>query len=519
MPIVQDGDAQPMDWVGNWVGRWAVVAPNRPALLDTGNGGRYSYSELDDRANRLARWLVETVGLVHGDRICMLLRNRVEALDLYLACGKIGVILAPLSYRLRPRELNDLLVRIEPNLLVYEDVFDELVTEITQPSSVRRTLRLADGDDTYEREVQSTEVTEMNRPLAMTDTFLYIHTGGTTAAPKVCIVPYRQMVWNSFDLMITGGGTLDARTLITFPLFHVGGWNSLTPILHGGGFAVITRQFDPGEVLELVARERIRNFGAVEAMLRFMIAHPGFAESDLTSLEAVTTAGAPCAEPVMQAFHERGIRITQAYGLTEAGPSNFIYAPVDGEPEVIWSHNRSIGTSMPHCDYRIVERDTLEPVAAGEAGVLCLRSPHTFGGYLGQPDRTAKAVLEDGWVYSGDLAREDEDGFVYIVGRADNMFISGGENVSPEEIENVIMAWSEVQQAAVIAVSDDRWGQVPLAVVVAEQADDALRERLLGHCRKELASFKVPRRVEFLDSLPVTGAGKVDRNAIAARFG
>lgn len=517
MSIEQDCDAQPMNWVGNWVGHWSVVAPDRPALLDAGNGVRYSYRDLDDRANRLARWLVESAGLVKGDRICMLLRNRIEALDLYLACGKLGVILAPLSYRLRPRELNDLMARMEPGLLVCEDVFDGLVDELSLPASVRRTLRVAD-DGSYEREVQGNGLSDMNRPLAMSDTYLYIHTGGTTATPKICIVPYRQMVWNSLDLMVTGGGTLEARTLITFPLFHVGGWNSLTPILHGGGYAVITRQFDPGEVLELVARERIRGFGAVEAMLRFIIAHPGFNDADLSSLEAVTTAGAPCAEPVMKTFHDRGIVITQAYGLTEAGPSNFMYTPVDEEPDEIWRHNRSVGTSMPHCDYRIVDLETHDPVVRGETGVLCLRSMHTFGGYLGQPERTAKALLEDGWVYSGDLAREDEDGFVYIVGRADNMFISGGENVSLEEIENVIMASPEVQQAAVIAVDDERWGQVPLAVVVAKDADNSLRERLLAHCRNELASYKVPKRIEFLDAIPVTGAGKIDRNAIASKY-
>ncbi|MEX0731106.1 MAG: AMP-binding protein [Aquisalimonadaceae bacterium] len=516
MASPMDFDAQGMNWIGDWVGRWAAVAPARPALLDAGNGARYSYRDLDQRANRLARWLVETAGLVRGDRVCMLLRNRIEAVDLYLACGKVGIILAPLSYRLRPRELNDLLERIQPGLLVHEDVFDGLVTELALPASAKRTLRIADGDDSHERDVQRLALADMNRPLAMSDTYLYIHTGGTTATPKVCIVPYRQMTWNSFDLMVTGGGTLDARTLITFPFFHVGGWNSLTPILHGGGYAVITRQFDAGEVLDLVAREGIRGFGAVEAMLRFIIAHPKFADADLSSLEAVTTAGAPCAEPVMRAFHDRGITITQAYGLTEAGPSNFIHSAVDEAPDDVWRHNRSIGTSMPHCDYRIVDPETLQPVARGQTGVLCMRSMHTFGGYLGQPERTAKTLLDDGWVYSGDLAREDEDGFVYIVGRADSMFISGGENVSPEEIENVIMALPAVQQAVVIAVDDERWGQVPVAAVVAKGADDALRERLLAHCRTELAAYKVPRRVAFVDALPVTGAGKIDRNAVGA---
>jgi len=510
-------DDLPMDWVGNWVGRWARVAPGRTAILDAGNGRAFDYSDLDRRANRLANRLTDDFALARGDRVCMLLRNRIEAVDLYLACGKAGIILAPLSYRLRPRELNDLMARIQPGLLVAEDTFDDLVGELEYPRPKPAMLRIAD-DGGYEQGLESSSDAEANTALAMSDTFLYIHTGGTTATPKVCVVPYRQMVWNSFDLMVCGGGTLDSRELITFPLFHVGGWNSLTPILHGGGYAVLTRQFDPGQLLDLVAEERIRHFGAVEAMLRMVLAHPRFEQADLSSLERVTTAGAPCAEPVMRAFHDRGIAITQAYGLTEAGPSNFIHAPVDQTHDEIWRHNRSIGTAMPHCDYRIVDRETREPLPAGETGVLCMRSMHNFAGYLGQPERTAQALLDDGWVYSGDLAMEDDEGYVHIVGRADNMFISGGENVSPEEIEDVLMRRPGVQQAAVVAVDDERWGQVAVAAVVAEHAVEELRAGLLELCRQELAGYKVPRRIEFMDALPVTGAGKIDRNAIRARI-
>lgn len=221
----------------------------------------------------------------------------------------------------------------------------------------------------------------------------------------------------------------------------------------------------------------------------------------------------------MRRYHDRGIRITQAYGLTEAGPSNFIYAPPDDEPEEVWRHNRSIGTSMPHCDYRIVDPDSLAPVPRGQRGVLCMRSLHGFAGYLDEPERTRRTMLDDGWVYSGDLAEEDEEGFVHIVGRADNMFISGGENVSPEEIENVLMAVSGISQAVVVAAPDERWGQVPVAALVADCDDEAaLEQRILSHCRGELAAFKVPRRLLFLDQLPVTGAGKIDRNAVLERL-
>ncbi|MCK8516435.1 AMP-binding protein [Methylonatrum kenyense] len=521
MTRVQPMETQPMDWIGNWVGRWARVAPDRAALYDDLRGTTFSYAELNARANALAHWLTRVRGLRKGDRIALMLHNRVEAVDFYLACGKVGIILAPLSYRLRPRELNALLHRIRPRLLVSEDTFDNLAAALEQPESLEYRLEIVDHGESYDAEMlQTGRGSEANCPLAMTDVFLYIHTGGTTSTPKVCIVPYRQMIWNALELIVAGGGTMDARELVTFPLFHVGGWNSLTPILHGGGFSVLMGQFDPERLLDLVDQQRIRHFGAVEAMLSLIAAAPSFADTSLATLEAITTAGAPCAREVMAPFVERGIAVRQAYGLTEAGPSNFIHAPPDATATNLRHAQHSIGTAMPHGDYRIVDPETMSDVPRGEAGVLCLRSMHSFAGYLGDPERTRAALLADGWVFSGDLALEEADGLVRIIGRADNMFISGGENVSPEEIEQVMEVLPVVRQAAVVAAPDSRWGEVPIAaVVIGDGVDPAEAEvTILGHCREQLAAFKVPKRVHFLQQLPLTGAGKLDRRSLEEKL-
>ena len=512
-------DRQPMNWIGNWIGKWAAMRPDRPAVHDAAIGQTFTYGELNHRANQVAGWM-DQAGLGQGDVLCLICRNRIEAVDIYLACGKLGVILAPLSYRLRPRELNDLLQRIKPAAVVHEDVFDALMQDLHLPDTVRQQVRLAEegGDSQYHTDVLQGDPPEMNRPLSMSQTFLYIHTGGTTATPKVCIVPYRQMVWNSIDMVFAGSSHTEARQLITFPFFHIGGWNSFTPMLHTGAFSVITRQFDPAEVLKLIPEQRITHFGGVEAMFRFILAQPQFEQTDFSSLEGITSAGAPCAEPVMKAFIDRGVPIYQAYGLTEAGPSNFIYNPIDDELDEVWRHNRSIGTSMMHCDYAILDQETREPVPQGQVGVLCMRSMHNFGGYLNDPERTRKAFIGDGWVWSGDLAREDEEGFVYIVGRSDNMFISGGENVSPEEIEDVLAQHPAVVQVGVAPIPDERWGQAVAAVVVAPGADAALVEELRTHCREQLAGFKVPREIRLVKELPVTGAGKLDRNALSQQL-
>ena len=360
---------------------------------------------------------------------------------------------------------------------------------------------------------------DVNVPLAQSDPYLYIHTGGTTALPKICVVSYRQMLWNSLEIIVTSSGALaQQRELLTFPLFHIGGWNTITPIYHAGGYTVLLREFDPGQVLELIEREQITHFGAVEAMLYYIAEHPAFQAAKLDSLKSITSAGAPCAPPAMRPFWERGIAVTQSYGLTEAGPSNFAYGAIDHSLDEVWKHNASIGTSFFHTDYKIVDPETREPVKRGDIGVLCMRSLHNFQEYLDQPDRTEQVFMEGGWVYSSDLAREDAEGYVYIVGRADNMFISGGENVSPEEVEGVLEEHPSVAQAAVIGVPDQRWGEVPMAVLVLNNGYSLDEEALTRYCRGVLAGFKVPKRYAVVDDLPLTGASKLDRKALRARF-
>ena len=520
MALEPDYDTQPMAWIGDWAGRRAALTPHREALYDADSGTRLTFADVDERADRVATWLRDEAGLGKGDPICLITRNRPEALDLYLACGKLGTILAPLSFRLRPRELNELLERIQPRAFVHEDAFDELVADLKLPASVQIRVRISDGEGDDFAALLNAPRGNANQALAQKDPFLYIHTGGTTGTPKVCIVPHRQMIWNALDMIVTGGNLMEQRQLITFPMFHVGGWNSLTPVFHAGGCSVLTRQFDPGQVLDVIEQEGITNFGGVEAMLRFIAAHPRFAEADLSTVQGITSAGAPCSAEVMEPFYQRDIPVVQAYGLTEAGPSNFMYGGIDQDIDTIRQHNRSIGTSMIHCDFRIVDQETGEPVDRGSVGVLHMRSLHNFGGYLGQPDRTRKALLPDGWVDSGDLAVEDEHGNVRIVGRADNMFITGGENVSPEEIENVLQEHPAVAQACTVAMQDERWGQVPAAVIVPSGAvTDGLTEELRAYCKEHLAAFKVPVTITYVDAIPVTGAGKVDRNAVHQHLG
>lgn len=518
MEFMQNYDDLPMHWVGDWAGRRAALTPHRTALYDSFTRKTYTFQDMNDRAGRVGTYLTDGLGLRKGDVLTLICRNRIEAIDLYLACGKLGVILAPLSQRLKKPELDDLLARLQPRVLVHEQSFAELISTLSVPASVQAVINIDDDQNTFEDVILKTAPREVNLPLAMKDRCLYVHTGGTTAVPKICIVSYRQMVWNSFDILATGLAGSYQKVLITFPFFHIGGWNTLTPLFHAGITSVLMREFNPGLILELINEGRVENFGAVEAMLQFLIAHPKFESTDFSRLKAITTAAAPCSKAVMQTFLEKGVPVSQTYGMTEAGPSNFAYIARSDSLDELLTNSASIGTSMFHCDAKIVDQESGREVKPGERGVLCLRSPHNFDGYLHDPVRTAKVIDHDGWVYTGDLAVQDQDGWVFIKGRADNLFISGGENVSPEEIEQALMKHPAVAGAICAGIADPKWGQAPVALVMFHLGQQVAEDELKVFCRNSLAGYKVPQHIRPVAELPLTGAGKLDRQAVITLF-
>ena len=518
MGCIQHYDDLPMNWVGDWAGRRAALTPQRTALYDSFTKKSYTFQDMNDRACRVATYLTDTLGLRKGDVIALICRNRIESIDLYLACGKLGIILAPLSQRLKKPELDDLMARLQPRVLFHEHPFAELISTLSAPASTPAVIDMDDDQHRFENVILKTDPRAVNIPLAMNDRCLYVHTGGTTAVPKICIVSYRQMVWNSFDILATGLAGFCNNVLITFPFFHIGGWNTFTPLFHAGLTSVLLREFNPGLMLELIHEGRVENFGAVEAMLQFLIAHPQFAATDFSKLKAITTAAAPCSQAVMQTFLDKGVPISQTYGMTEAGPSNFAYLPRSDSLDELLANAASIGASMFHCDAKIIDQASRREVPPGEIGVLCLRSPHNFDGYLHDPARTANVIDQEGWIYTGDLAVQDQDGLVFIKGRADNMFISGGENISPEEIEQALMKHPAVAGAICAGIPDPKWGQAPVALVVFHAGQQATEEELKAFCRDSLAHYKTPGQIRPVAELPLTGAGKLNRNAVVTLF-
>ncbi|MGZ3238230.1 MAG: AMP-binding protein, partial [Burkholderiaceae bacterium] len=477
------------------------------------------YKQIDDRACRVATFLVDQLGLKKGDRLALISRNRQECIDLFFAAAKIGAILCPLSYRLQKVELQDLLAREQPQVIFVEDMFATLPDASILPESHPKLIEFGDTNSAQYDAILATEPRDVKVPLAMNDPFLYVHTGGTTAVPKICIVPHRQMVWNVFEALLASAGSTPSREFVLFPFFHIGGWNVFFCFFMANSLSITLRQFDAGIILDFIHKKMVNRLGAVEVMLQFLSTHPKFAETDFSGIELITTAAAPCSEKTLKPFWDRNVPTIQAYGQTEAGPANFIFRPREDSLDHIKANASKVGTPFLCCDYKIIDRDDHSKILpAGEVGVLCLRSFHNFDGYLSDPARTEKLMDSDGWIYSGDLAVTDSEGLVSIVGRADNMFITGGENVSPEEIENALRSHPAVSASICTGIPDEKWGEVPMAMVVLHPGRTASDEELRAHCKERLAAYKVPKLVAIADTVPLTPMGKLDRNALKRHF-
>jgi fatty-acyl-CoA synthase len=527
-------------WVGAWSEKRAALSPQRVGLVDAATGTEYTYADLDRRANRCGRLLADRgvaadpddESAETGGRVAVVSRNRPEYVDLFFATGKTGGVLAPLSHRLAPRELAELLATLDPELVVVEEPFAGLVGDATDEDAWRAdapilSLPLGGSEDGNEDGGADAETTWKSYATALpgdgsafdgpavdpADPHLFLHTGGSTGTPKETVISHEALVWNSVNTITAWGLRDDDLTPMVFPMFHTGGWNVLTlPIFHMGGTVVIDREFDPGQILGIVEERSATVLVAVPAVLRMMTDHDRWAETDLSSLRFVKSGGGPCRESVMEAWWDRGVDLSQGYGLTECGPNNF--AMPDDWPR---EKAHTVGVANVHVDARVVDDEGAE-LPAGEIGELQLRSPHAADGYWAAPEESAETFCE--WVSTGDLARVDSEGYVSIEGRKKNMFVSGGENVYPAAVEDAVVDHPAVADAVVIPVSDEQWGQVGKAVVELRDGEERpTLDDLRAFLDDRLARFKHPRHLAFVDELPTSGPDKIDREAVAAEFG
>ena len=500
---------QPSHFVTDWLDKRAKLTPDRVALIDYATGAETTFAEWNARANRTANYL-RSLGVGQGDRVAVYAMNRPEYLDLFWAAPKIGAILQNLNWRLTVHELKGIVESGAPKVLIYSEDWRAQVEELkpsftTVEHVVAMTNPGPDERDVNERDAMSETLEEIPK-LALDDPWGIYYTGGTTGLPKGAVLTHGNMTWNSVNTITSWGITGQHKAALQLPFFHIGGPNIfMVPLVHAGGTSILCSGFDPDETFDLVEHSGITHYVAVPTMFQMLQEHPRWQNADFSRLELVISGGAPCPLPVMEKFWERGVDFKMGYGLTEASGNNF-WLPREQVREKIGS----VGYPIFHIDMKTIRKDGTA-CADGEEGELLIRGPHVVAGYWRNPAATAETI-RDGWLHTGDIAVRDTDGCYSILGRCKEMFISGGENVYPAEIESVLMAHPRVMEAAVVGVAHETWGEVGRAFLVVEEGFS--EEELRTFLGERLARYKLPRSIVLLDKLPLTAIGKLDKKQL-----
>ncbi len=489
--------------VFDWLAKQAELYGNKTALVDTARGLERSYRALNERAGRFAAYLRSELGLKPGERVAILAYNGVEVVEALYGCAKSETMLVPLNWRLAAGELDVILEDSEPALLIAEAAFAEVVAKLDhRPPKLLWLGDVERGQTRYEAAIEAAPgVLEMPARDGR-DPWAILYTSGTTGRPKGVVQTFDMALYNALNIGFPIGLTARDVSLNVLPMFHTGGLNLyLNPTLLVGGTAIIQRTFEPGETLKLLA-ERATTFFGVPAIYQMLAQHPAFEKSDLSRVRSWACGGAPMPVKLIRRYAERGIVIRQGFGMTETGPTVFLIDEANALAKA-----GSVGKPQLFVEVRLVDPAGRD-VPTGELGELLVRGPAVTPGYWRQPEATAQAFA-DGWLRSGDVARRDEDGYYTIVDRLKDMYISGGENVYPAEVEGVLARHPAVVECAVVGVPDERWGEVGLAAVVLTPGAEVSPEALQSFCREHLAAYKVPKHVRFLTALPRNAAGKV----------
>jgi fatty-acyl-CoA synthase len=503
----------------DWIRHHQANRGGKEAVRELATGRRFSYGDLDRRADALAAHLA-ALGIGRGDRVALLAHNGVEYFDLQFACGRTGSIAVLLNWRLTVTELEYILNDSSPGLLIHDVAFAETAAELQRRCGIGHLLCIdtsaaQPAGNPYEAALEAVAGRPVT-PVSLTheDVVTIMYTSGTTGHPKGAMITHGMNFWNCVNLGIPCGIGLDTVHLSVLPLFHTGGLNCYSnPVLHAGGTVVIMRAFDPGRALEVIGdpAQGITHFFAVPAPYLFMVQHPDFAATDLSRLRMAGVGGAPCALSILQAWAARGVALMQGFGMTETSPACIFLDPADAERKI-----GSTGKTLMHTEMRIVD-DEGNDCPPNTVGELWVAGPNITPGYWNRPDATA-ASFSGRWLKTGDAARADEEGFVYIVDRWKDMYISGGENVYPAEVENALYQLPQVAEAAVIGMPSEKWGEVGLAVLVLKPGQTLDRNTVTAWCSERLARFKVPADIAIIDALPRNATGKVLKRELRLRF-
>jgi fatty-acyl-CoA synthase len=495
--------------IGTWIHRRRVKSAESIAILDAGR--RLRYDVLAERIDRLTNAL-RTRGVAAGDRVAYLGPNAAEFLETLFACGQLGAVFVPLNTRLAGDELTYIVADAGARLLFHAPDFTDVVATMPLPRVV--TGGSPDGAAGYEDMLAGAPPDHPDLPVSLDDPALILYTSGTTGRPKGAVLSHGNLTWNAINVLVDYDVASAEVALMVSPLFHVAslGMGAL-PTLLKGGTLVLQAVFDPAAVLAAIAEHRVTALSGVPTTFQLLAEHPNWSLTELSSVTKLTCGGSPVPARVADAYEQRGLSFSSGYGMTETSPGATSLSPRH-------SRERSTTSGLPHffTDVRVVDpagRD-LPP---GEIGEILISGPNVIARYWNRPDATTEAIGDGGWFRSGDLGFRDSDGFLTIADRVKDMFISGGENVYPAEVERVVLELPEVAEVAVIGVPDDRWGEVGRAVVVPTAGRSVTHDLIAQHLDGRVARYKIPKSTLVVASLPRTATGKIRKREVREQYG
>ncbi|SCK25332.1 long-chain fatty acid--CoA ligase [Streptomyces sp. WMMB 322] len=495
--------------IGSWPGRRAQLSPGRTAFVHDGEA--VTYAGVHRRSTRLASQL-RAEGVGPGDRVAYLGPNHPAFAETMFATHMLGGVFVPLNFRLTAPELDYVLGHSGASLLVYGPECARTAADLTARGGLRGVVALRDpspGERDYEPWLAAGDPSPLDATVSRDDPAFILYTSGTTGRPKGAVLTHANVIWNTLNLMVGLDIASDEVTLISAPLFHVAALNqTLLPTFLKGGCSVIMPSWDVDACYDLIAEHRITWMFGVTTMFAAFAQSPRWPGADLSSLRHLISGGAPVPEALIRTYQERGLVFCQGYGLTETSPgATWLEAAESVE------RAGSAGVPVFFADVRLVRPDLTE-TEPGERGEVLIQGPNVTPGYWNDPGATAAAFSEGGWFHSGDVATRDEDGFITIVDRVKDMYISGGENVYPAEIEAVLFEHPSIAACAVIGVPDEKWGQTGRAFFTPRPGTRATAEELRSFLSARLAKYKIPAYFEEVDSLPRTGSGKIQKQKL-----
>jgi len=494
-----------------WVRRWSELHPQKPAIIF--EGAEITYSMLHQRINSASCWL-QSLGIEKGDRVAAMMSNCPAFMELYLACSRLGAIFVPINFRLAAPEVDYTLRNCRPRLLVLGGEYLENLDQLNLKHYLPPILLASIGDQPVSPEImdyasgvekfegQEPFISGSSGPADPEEPQVIMYTSGTTGQPKGAVLTHRKTFFNCLNADIFFKLHFDDIMLIILPLFHSGGlFIQASPTIFKGATMILHPKFDSSKAFRDIEHFHVTKFLGVPTMYKALLNVAAEEWGDLSSLKVSAIGGEKTTHELLAQCNEAGFPVRQIMGQTET--SILLWA----SEEASLAKPGTVGRPVFHAEVNLVDRDGL-PVKPGEVGEIVVRGSIMMKKYWQDPVRTQETI-KDGWLHTGDLARVDEEGYFYLVDRAKDMYISGGENVYPAEVERVLRRHPAVEDVAVVGIPDDTWGEAGLAFVIKKVGFDLLAEDIIGFCKGNLARYKWPKRVTFCSSFPRTSLGKV----------